>query len=229
MENLVVLMAGGLGSRLRPLTDTCPKPMLKVRGQPILEGILRSFVSHGFRRFAISVNYLGDQIRDHFGDGAGFGAEITYLWDTVRMGTAGALGLLLEMPADPIFVMNGDVIAEVNFADMLRFHEHRRAALTIAAHERSWRSPYGLVEFDGFQVTGIREKPELRNFINAGIYVLSPETLGYIQKGKALDMPDLILDLLRREKHVAAFPIWGTWLDIGTPEALELAERELRR
>lgn len=230
--NLVILMAGGLGTRLRPLTETIPKPLIKVRGKPVLERIVESFLTHGFRRFVLSVGYRGEMIRDHFGDGAQLGAEIAYVWDTVRMGTAGALGLI-PAPAAPAFVMNGDIVADVDFAAMLRFHEHAGSLATVAVHEVVTICPYGVVDLAGARIRAIVEKPSRRDLVNAGIYILDPEAWSAVPRGIPASMPDLIGALVDEARAtgnrqgVAAFPVWGQWIDIGRLADLERAETEL--
>ena len=223
--NLVVLMAGGLGTRLRPLTDSLPKPLIAIGGKPVLERIIDGFASHGFRRFVLAVGYRGNQIVSHFGDGSGRGLDISYVWDTVSMGTAGALGLIPK-PDEPAFVMNGDILAEVDFGAMLRFHQHAGASVTVAAHEVLTASPYGVLEIEGSRLVGMVEKPERRDFVNAGIYVLDPIAWRQVKSGKPIDMPDLIGELLAVGARISAFPVWGKWIDIGRVEDLARAEGE---
>ncbi len=225
-DNWVVLMVGGLGSRLRPLTDDCPKPMLQVGGKPILEGILESFLEQGFRRFFLSVNYKAEVIKDYFGDGERWGARIEYLHETERLGTAGALSLLPEKPTAPLFVMNGDLITKANFAAMLDFHEEHHAAATMAVREYDLQVPYGVVKVDGVNITGIEEKPVHRFFVNAGIYVLSSEVLEIIPERSFFDMPSLFQRMGNFGRKSAAYPLREYWLDIGRIEEYERAQRE---
>lgn len=213
--NRVVLMAGGLGSRLRPLTDDCPKPMLKVGTKPLLETILENFIEHGFRSFSISVNYMAEMVKAHFGDGSRWGVAIDYLEEPRQLGTAGALSLLAERPSHPLVVMNGDVLTKVNFSQLLDFHAGHRAAGTMCVREYDYQVPYGVVRIDGHRIGGIEEKPVQHFFVNAGIYVLEPAALELIPRDVRFDMPSLFEALVRRGDETAVFPIREYWLDIG--------------
>ena len=173
-NNFVVLMAGGLGERLRPLTETCPKPMLKIGDKPILENILTNFIEYGFRRFFISVNHLAEVVKRYFGTGSDWGVEIHYLQEKHRLGTAGALSLLPQNPSEPIFVMNGDLLTKVNFSQLLDFHFEQKANATMCVREYDFQVPYGVVKIDRHTITAIEEKPVQRLFVNAGIYILEP-------------------------------------------------------
>jgi len=224
--NRVVLMAGGLGSRLRPLTHATPKPMLPVGGKPLLETILETFVDQGFHRFSISLNYLAETIIGHFGDGRRWGVEIEYLQEPTRMGTAGSLTLLRERPAEPFLVMNGDILTSVDFRQMLQFHQDNQALATMALHEYTLQVPYGVVQVDGHRLTGITEKPVHHHFINAGIYVLDPRAWDRIPKGTVFDMPELFQALISEGGTTVAFPLREYWLDIGQPQDLQRAESE---
>lgn len=213
--NRVVLMAGGLGSRLRPLTDECPKPMLKVGTKPLLETILENFVEHGFRRFSVSVNYMADVVQGYFGDGSRWGVEIDYLQETRQLGTAGALGLLPKNLSDPLLVMNGDVLTKVNFSHLLDFHTSHRADGTMCVREYEFQVPYGVVNLEGHRLSSIAEKPVQRFFVNAGIYVLEPEALEFIPENARFDMTSLFERLIELRQETAVFPIREYWLDIG--------------
>lgn len=225
-DTRVVLMAGGLGQRLRPLTETLPKPMLPIGGRPILEHILRSFVNQGFVRFSISLNYLGEKVRAHFGDGAEFGAEIDYVEEKARLGTAGALSLLPERPTSPFIVMNGDLLTQVRFDALLRFHDEIGVAATLCARPFEMQVPYGVIDADGSYLQGIVEKPVHSHFVNAGIYVLSPGALDALRPGEPLDMPDLFTRLTAAGAKAGVFPLREYWLDIGRLEDLERARAE---
>lgn len=227
-SNWVVLMAGGLGSRLRPLTNDCPKPMLKVGEKPILESILQSFIEQGFRNFYISVNYMGDLIREHFGDGSRWGVDIRYLVEDQRLGTAGALSLLPSPIHEPFFVMNGDILARVNFNAMLEFHENSQASACVGVRQITHSIPYGVVRLDGHRMLGIVEKPEEKVFVSAGIYVLSPSVMAHIPQGVFFDMPTLIQALISAHATTVAFPIHEYWLDIGRMEDYAKAHDEYR-
>ncbi|MDO8982380.1 nucleotidyltransferase family protein [Cypionkella sp.] len=223
-ETRVILMAGGLGTRLRPLTETVPKPMLPIGGRPILEKIIGTFVDQGFYRFTIALNYKGEMIRDHFGDGAAFGAEIEYVHETQRMGTAGALSLLPVRPDAPCIVMNGDLLTSLQFDTVLRFHAETGAMATMCAREYSVQVPYGVVEVvDETRLRGIVEKPTYTHFVNAGIYVLSPEALDNVVPGTWLDMPTLFERVIAQGLTASVFPLQEYWIDIGRMEDLERA------
>ncbi len=214
-QNRVVLMAGGLGSRLRPLTDDCPKPMLKVGNKPLLETILENFMEYGFRRFYISVNYMADVVKEYFGDGSRWGADICYLQEDQKLGTAGALSLLPERTTEPLFVMNGDLLTKVNFSQLLDFHSSHGAGGTMCVREYDFQVPYGVVKIDGHRIAGIDEKPIQRFFVNAGIYVLEPDVLDLIPANTFYDMPSLFEKMIGQKKETAVFPIREYWLDIG--------------
>jgi dTDP-glucose pyrophosphorylase len=224
--NWVVLMAGGLGTRLRPLTDNCPKPMLQVGGKPILESILESFAEQGFRHFFLSVNYLAEAVQSYFGDGSKHGVEIRYLHENKRLGTAGALSLLPESPSEPLIVMNGDLLTRVRFDQMLNFHDEHRAMATMAVREYDFQVPYGVVRMNGEHIESIDEKPVHRFFVNAGIYTLSPECLSYIPKDKFFDMPTLFEKLMATGNSTSAYPLREYWLDVGLIEEFERAQQE---
>jgi NDP-sugar pyrophosphorylase family protein len=222
--NLVVLMAGGLGTRLLPLTETVPKPLIQIGGKPILQNIIEAFVAQGFFRFAISVGHLGHQIESFIGDGSEYDAEVTYLRETKRLGTAGALSLLQVPPEDAFFVMNGDVLTSTNFAAMLRFHNEALAAATMGVNHFRYKVPYGVIDLIGDRIVEIREKPHYEFFVNAGIYVLSPKTLDYVPADEYFDMTSLFSRLVHEQEKAAAFPIFETWFDIGHPHDLTRAE-----
>jgi dTDP-glucose pyrophosphorylase len=221
-DNLVVLMAGGLGARLRPLTEDMPKPMLMIGKRPILETILLNFMEYGFRRFYISVNYKAEMVTEYFGDGSRWNADIRYIREPQRMGTAGALGLLPERPAQPMIVMNGDLLTKVNFGSLLDFHNDHAAAGTMCVREYDLQVPYGVVKLNEHRLLSVEEKPVHRFFVNAGIYVLSPQAVERIPSGY-YDMPVLFEKLVEDGMETAVFPIREYWLDIGHFADLEKA------
>jgi dTDP-glucose pyrophosphorylase len=226
-NNWVVLMAGGMGKRLAPLTDDTPKPMLPISGKPVLEEIVTGLAKHGFRNFYIAVNYLAEQIEDHFGNGQKHAVNIEYLREDEALGTAGALSLLPSRPSSPMIVMNGDLITKVDFAALLDFHAERGAKATLCVREHLHQIPYGIVTVDGDLVIGLEEKPIHRSLINAGIYVLEPSALDYLPAGKRFDMTDLFQVLAAAEETIAAFPIREYWLDIGQIDDLQQARNDL--
>lgn len=213
--NTVVIMAGGLGTRLRPLTKDCPKPLLELGNQPILETILEGLIADGFNRFYISVNYMAEMIKDYFRDGSEWGVDIAYLHEESRLGTAGPLSLLPERPDETMIVMNGDILTKLNYIHLLDFHYEHGAAATICVREHQTQVPYGVVETEEQCVVGIEEKPIETYFVNGGIYVLEPETLKYVPEDEFYDMPDLFNRMVDQDRSVSAFPVREYWQDIG--------------
>jgi dTDP-glucose pyrophosphorylase len=225
-ENWVVLMAGGEGRRLFPLTEKLPKPLLPVGNKPILETIVANFADHGFRNIFISVNYKADLITDYFGSGDKWGAKIRYLKEDQRLGTAGPLQLLPEPPKVPIIVMNGDLLTTVNFRQLISFHEAQKADVTVGVREFDFEVPYGVIHMKGEKVVGLEEKPLQRFYVAAGIYVISPHVLNRIPKNQPLDMPELISGLIAEKGAVSAYPIREYWIDIGRMDDFQKANVE---
>ena len=225
-ENPVIIMAGGEGKRLRPLTHDCPKPMLQLQGKPILEILLEQCIRAGFNNYYFAVNYLKHQIIDYFNNGASWGVYIDYLEEKRPLGTAGALSLLPEIPDKPLLVLNGDVLSGINYDQMLRFHEEHYAVATLCVREHVTQIPYGVVNMDDLHVLSLEEKPVLSHFVNAGIYLLDPKVLKLISKNQFLDMPQLLEQVVQKQQRVSAFPIHEYWLDLGHPENLERAKSE---
>jgi dTDP-glucose pyrophosphorylase len=209
-----VIMAGGCGERLRPLTEDLPKPMLPVGGRPLMEQVIGQLRDAGVRRVCVSTHYKAEKITKHFGDGRDFGVEISYLTEDQPLGTAGALSLMTPTQ-EPLLVVNGDVLTRVDFRAMLKFHREHRAHLTVGVRQYGLCVPYGVVEHDGALVTSIREKPLLQFLVNAGIYLLEPEAHRHIPCGQRFDMTDLIPRLLDSRLTVVSFPIVEYWVDIG--------------
>ena len=225
-DNIVVLMAGGLGTRLRPLTNDCPKPLLKIGDKPILETIINGFIESGFHRFYIAVNYKAEMIEEYFGDGSRWGIEIQYIHENKRMGTAGALYFLPEKPSEPIVVMNGDLLTKVDFGALIDTHISKNAAATMAVREYSYQVPYGVINCNGDCIVSIEEKPEQSYFVNAGIYVLSPESVSRVDKEEFYDMPDLFNDVIKDGGKAVIYPVREYWLDIGRLSDFERARKE---
>lgn len=221
--NLVVIMAGGLGSRLRPHTESCPKPLLPVAGKPILEHIIGRAKLEGFHRFAIAVHYLGHMIEEHFGDGSKLGVQIEYVRESSPLGTAGALGLLAPRPSHPFVVTNGDVITDIRYGEMLDFHIRYVAAATMAVRVHEWQHPFGVVQTRGVEIIGLEEKPVARTHINAGVYALEPRALDVLPVGERCDMPTLFERLLAKGDRAVAYPMHEPWLDVGRPDDLDRA------
>ena len=221
--NWAVIMAGGFGSRLWPLTEALPKPMLRVAGRPILERIVLHLVGCGIRRIFIAVNYLADVIESHFGDGSRFGCHIEYLREQKPLGTGGALTLLPARPEHPVLVMNGDLVTQADVGRMLDFHEREKGAATIAVRSHFQTIPFGCVELDGVRVRQMEEKPRVTRLVNAGIYVLNPEILTRIPPGQEYAITDLFTDMLSRNEPVCGFEVEGDWIDVGQKDALQQA------
>ena len=228
-DHWVVLMAGGLGSRLKPLTNETPKPLIRIGDKPILETVLTGFVKAGFGKFFISINYKAEMIREYFGDGSTWGVDITYLEERERLGTAGSLSLMSERPTQPFFVMNGDLLTTVNFEQMLKYHREHQAFSTVCVREHSVTVPFGVVDFDDHRLLGIREKPTQKFFVNAGVYLLDPGVLDYLDTNAAIDMPSLIERTIAKGKPSVVFPLREYWIDVGRLDDLQRASDEFQR
>ena len=224
--NKVILMVGGLGTRLRPLTQDTPKPMLKVGNKPILQTIVEKFAEYGFVNITMCVNFNADIIKDYFGDGKEFGVNIDYILEQKRMGTAGALSLLKERPNEPFFVMNGDLLTNVNFEHILNYHTLNKATATMCVREYDYEVPYGVVKMNDNKIVEISEKPVQKFFVSAGIYMLSPEILDLIPQNEFYDMPTLFEKAISKGKNVISFPIHEYWIDIGRLEEYQKANEE---
>ena len=216
-ENRILIMAGGFGKRMMPLTENLPKPMLEVAGKPILEHIILNAKAQGFRNFIVSLHYLGSVISDHFGDGSKLDVSIQYINEEEPLGTAGALSLLKPVPALPFIVTNGDILTKVNYANLLDFHLNHKSDATMAIKKYELQNPYGVVHTEGFEISSFQEKPIQVSYVNAGIYVISPSALNYIVKGDACDMPDFLMKLKSKSCRVNAYPVHETWADVGRP------------
>ena len=221
-----VVMAGGFGTRLRPLTEEVPKPMLPLGSRPLLELIVEQLRDAGIRKVNVATHYKGDVISDHFKDGQDFGVDIRYVKEDQPLGTVGALSLLEESD-EPLLVINGDILTRVDFRAMLHFHREHNADLTVAVRQYELSVPYGVVDTDGVSVRGISEKPVVRQFINAGIYLLSPSVRRMIPNGQPYDIPDFIQLLLKEGRPVVCFPIREYWLDIGKADHYDQAQSDI--
>lgn len=227
-DNAVFLMAGGFGKRLQPLTDHCPKPLLNVGEKPILEIIIENFVAAGFHRFFISTHYRPEMIRERIGDGARWNIDVKYVHEDEPLGTGGALGLLpKDMIREPIIMMNGDLLTNLDFNKLLDFHDAHDGVATMCVRKYEHRVPYGVIESDGLQVTSMVEKPTYHYFINAGIYVLSPSVLTAVGRGQSIDMPTLLDQRMTAGEPVNMFPVHEYWLDIGRMEDFQRAQDEV--
>lgn len=222
-ENWAVILAGGRGTRLRPLTDTVPKPMLKVAGRPILERIVLHLVGSGFQRIFLSVNHLADIIEGHFEDGAKFGCRIEYLREQQPLGTGGPLSLLPERPAHPVLLMNGDLVTQADIGLLLDFHTEGKYAVTFGVRPYSIQVPYGVVDTEGDRLIRIREKPTERLLVNAGIYVIGPEVLPMVSADREFPITELVQGCLEDGLAVGVHPIEDEWTDVGRPTELRKA------
>ena len=225
-KNKVILMVGGLGKRLGALTKNTPKPMLKVGNKSILETIVESLSSHGYINIVMCLNYKSDVIKDYFGNGSEFGVNIEYVTEDKRMGTAGALSLLKEKPEEPFFVMNGDLLTNVNFESIHEFYLSNDADALMCVREYESQVPYGVINMKNNKITSIDEKPIQRFFVNAGIYMLNPDILELIPKDQFYNMTTLFEKLIEKNKNAISFPIKGYWLDIGRYEEYTKANEE---
>lgn len=225
-QNKVILMVGGLGTRLRPLTKKIPKPMIKVGNKPILQTIVEKFAEYGYKNIEMCVNYKSHVVQDYFKDGNDYGVNIEYILEEKRMGTAGALSLLKKKPKEPFFVMNGDLLTNINFKHLDDYHCNSGALATMCVKEYDIKVPYGVVNMSENIITSIEEKPIHKFFVNAGIYMFSSEVLKYIPKSKFYNMPTLFNQLISKNKRTVSFPIREYWTDIGRMEELERANNE---
>jgi dTDP-glucose pyrophosphorylase len=214
-ENPVVIMAGGLGTRLHELTREKPKPMLSVGGRPILEMIINRFVTQGFLKIWLAVNYRAEIIERYFGNGQAFGAEIQYLRESKRLGTAGALSLLPQEIKQPVIVSNADLVSFLDYPDLLNAHVAAGASATMAVREYEHQIPYGVVREMAGIIKQIEEKPVQRVLVNAGLYVLSPEVIRHVPRNIYFDMTQLFDKLIQNPKPVICYRLNGYWIDIG--------------
>jgi dTDP-glucose pyrophosphorylase/CBS domain-containing protein len=221
-----VIMAGGFGSRLRPLTEDMPKPMLPVGGRPLMEVLLEQLRDSGIRNVSVTTHFKPEKISDYFGDGKKFGVNLNYINEEHPLGTGGALGLL-QRPSEPLLVINGDVLTQVDFRAMYAFHQEYKADLTLAVRQYDFEVPYGVIESNGVFVKGIQEKPRFNFFVNAGIYLLQPDVYEYIPAGKRFNMTDLIQWLMDAGHVVVNFPVREYWLDIGQHADYAKAQKDV--
>jgi len=224
--NWAVVMAGGKGMRLRPLTEKLPKPMIKVAGRPLLERIILHLVGHGIRRIFLSVNHLAQVIEDYFEDGSKYGTKIEYLRDDDPLGSGGAISLLPGIPEQALLVMNGDMIVDINFADIIEFHNQNDFYATMGVYSYFHQVPFGCVEIQDNRLAGLEEKPVLEKMVNAGIYVLSPQAVSAIPKNTYFPITTLFEDAIKNNLVCGTFPVEKEWLDIGSPKQLQQARGE---
>jgi len=221
-----VVMAGGYGTRMLPLTKQIPKPMLPVSDKPLLEHIVSQLRHAGIMRVNLTTHYKAEVITEHFGDGRKFGVEIEYINEDHPLGTAGALGFVSGASDEPLLIMNGDIVTRMNFRAMVDFHRDHKADMTVAVRLYETTIPFGVLETDGVEITSISEKPTVRRFVNGGVYLLNKAMQRYIPKGQHFDMPDLIRVLIEQRHRVVSFPIHEYWADIGCHADYEKAQNE---
>lgn len=224
-KGIFLIMAGGVGKRMRPHTDNCPKPLLQVAGKPIIERIIERAANQGFRNFVISLGYLGHMIEEYFGDGSKFGFQIEYVKEVMPLGTAGALSLLTPKENESIIVTNGDVLTDINYSDFYNFHIAGGYAATIAVKGYEYEIPYGVVNIDGDKIVSLEEKPIFKSYINAGVYALSNECLTLIPSNEYIDMTHIVEKLIDSRRPVAAYPMHEPWIDVGRPEDFFRADK----
>lgn len=222
-SNIMVIMAGGKGTRLMPHTENCPKPLVLLAGKPMLEHIIDRAKSEGFHHFVLAIHYLGHLIEEYFGNGEKFDVRIEYLREPSPLGTAGALSLLDPRPDEPFVLTNGDVITDIRYSELLDFHRRYAAAGTMAVRLHEWQHPFGVVQTEGIDIVGFEEKPVARTHINAGVYALAPEALDSLVAGAPCDMPGLFERLQARAMRTVAYPMHEPWLDVGRPDDLKFA------
>jgi len=222
-----VVMAGGFGKRLMPLTADTPKPMLRVGDEPLIQRLVQQLKRAGISKVDISTHYKAEKISAHLGNGSAFGVDLGYVAERLPLGTAG--GLSLVSGDQPLLVVNGDILTALDFRAMFSFHFEHSAEMTVAVREYGFDVPYGVVETNGVNVTGITEKPTVKFFVNAGIYLVSPAARRLVPSNQRFDMPQLIDLVIRTGGKVISFPIWEYWLDIGRPEDYERAKEDLQR
>lgn len=220
LPNKMLIMAGGKGLRLRPHTQDCPKPMLPVHGKPMLQHIIERARDEGFNEFLLSVHYLAEIVENYFKDGRDFGVQIDYIYEDEPLGTAGAISLVEEEIKEPLLVTNGDVLTTIKYADFIKFHNDQKASATMAVKRHELHNPYGVVKVNELEIVGFEEKPVVKSYINAGIYVLSPDSLKVLKTGEYCDMPNLF-DRIKDNKHrTIVYPMYEDWNDVGVPADL---------
>ena len=228
-NNTVVIIAGGFGKRLMPYTKDCPKPMLPINGKPMLEHILVRAIAQGFSNFVISLFYLPHVIKDYFKNGEAWNVKISYVQEESPLGTAGALSLIPEKQMHPLIVTNGDLLTNIGYKEILDHHSKIGSKATMAVRDHEIKNPFGVVNTEGFSITGFEEKPVYRSLINAGVYVLDPMALEALPTGSVCDMPTLFERLLDAGHSTAVFPMHESWLDVGRPDDLVLATNTFDR
>lgn len=217
-ENPVVIMAGGLGSRLKDLTKEIPKPMLKIGDKPILQHVINNFAQYGFNKILVSVNYKAEIIENYFQDGYAYGVKINYIRENKRMGTAGGIRLAKDYIDKDFFVINADIFTNLNMENMMEFHEKNSFDITVGIRKFSYQIPYGVLKLEGNYVKGLVEKPITDYYINGGIYCLNPKVIEFIPMDQYFEITELIQMCINNGLRVGSYEIEGYWMDIGKEE-----------
>lgn len=225
-ENSILIMAGGFGKRLMPHTKDCPKPMLPIKGKPMLEHIIVRASSQGFNNFIVSVFYLADQIKDYFKNGETWGVNISYIQEETPLGTAGALSLISAKQTNPIIITNGDLLSDINYGDLLDHHYKLNSDATMVVKEHEIQNPFGVVNVNEYIINSFEEKPVYRSLINAGIYVLNPDMLNFLEQNVHCDMPTLFKRIINNDHKASVFQMHESWIDVGRPDDLNLASKD---
>jgi dTDP-glucose pyrophosphorylase len=220
-ENYMIVMAGGMGKRLMPHTEHCPKPLVEVAGKPMLEHIIDQAKNEGFKKFIFSINYLGHMIEEYFGDGSQHEISIEYIKEEEPLGTAGSISLIDHLINAPAVVTNGDIISDIRYGEILDFHCKQDAIATMAVKVYEQQNPFGVVETNGIDIISLKEKPITSNYINAGVYVVSPNAIKELKKGSYCDMPDLFRKIINLNKKAVVYPMHEPWVDVGRPDDLK--------
>jgi dTDP-glucose pyrophosphorylase len=227
LPNAAVIMAGGAGSRLRPLTETMPKPLLRVGGKPLLEIMVERLRQTGVRDIIVTVHYKSHMIEEHLGDGARLGMRVRYIREDQPLGTAGSLRTVARLLEQPFFLVNADILTKCDFRALLAFHDRHSADMTVGTVPYTVDLPYGILEVEGARLAAVSEKPRLDFVVNSGIYVVSPAAAEVLPPSVSCDVPDLIRALMAAGRRVVAFPIREYWLDVGRHDDFRKADRDV--
>jgi NDP-mannose synthase len=212
-----IILAGGRGTRLLPYTTIVPKPLLPVGDRPIVEILIRQLKHHGFTRVTLALGHLAHLVQAVLGDGNQLGVQVDYSVEQTPLGTSGPLKLIDGLD-ETFLVVNGDVLTDLDYTDLLSFHCSSGFTLTVASHRRTVHVDYGVIESEGNRIVAFREKPTIELHVSAGVYLFEPKALGYVEPGQYLDFPDLVTLLLSRDEPVGCYPFGGIWYDLGRSE-----------
>lgn len=228
-DNPIIIMAGGFGKRLYPITKNCPKPLLPIGGKPVLEHIIKKIRNEGFKNIIISTHYLGEMIFEYFGDGSKFGVNIKYIDEVKPLGTAGCISKFKNETKKPFLVCNGDVITDISFEQILTHHLDHKADATMAVRKYILQNPFGVIKTKGNKIINIVEKPVAETYVNAGIYAFNPIIKKHISSNKKTEMPQLFRHLKKKKLKTIVFPMHEDWLDIGNPKEYEKAQTKISK